>query len=270
MTLPLYIFFLGVEPVSKNILPATSFVKTLAFPITYSFPLNLAQLTNFYPNFQLNYVNILLFLFSLFSLAILIVSLRLKNKPGFLWVCFVGAPLVTAIFSLLITPAFGLRSLLIFSPPFYVLLAASLSSLAKALSRFYVSFAGILVFLLLITFVMRPIPAGEFFIDQNIPKGSLTLHTEFTTYTYYSYLFSELENKAAIDSLYVNNANKRVLGYIPVDLGTLSQKRFWLIEYSSEIHKQQVANFRKEILKTHKQVDMENFGQTKIYRYEPK
>lgn len=269
LTIPLYIFFLRVEPVSKNILPAISLTKVLALPISYSFPLNLAELTHFYPQFELNYLNILLLLFSLLSIGILVKNLRLKNR-SLLWITLIGAPLATLLLSFAAIPAFALRSLLIFSVPFYLLVGDSLGSPAKILSKLYISFASIVVLMLLASFIQRATPATEVFLKQKVLPGSLMLHTEFTTYTYYSYLFPELQNSAAIDSLYVNIANKKVLGYVPVDPKTLAQKRFWLLEYPSQIHRQQVANFKEIVLKTHNQVNSEDFGEVKILQYDPK
>ena len=52
----------------------------------------------------------------------------------------------------------------------------------------------------------------------------------------------QLDHRAAIDSLYMNQINKTVLGFIPTELSKLKDKEFWLIEViPSPLHKNQAV-----------------------------
>lgn len=269
LTLPLFLYFLTIEKSIESALPAISILKLIAVPLTYSFPLNLAQATEFYPYLRFNPANLLLSFFSVFTLVILSQIIKNKEKNFILLIPLIGAPLITLIFSYTFASAFTLRSLLIFSIPYYLLIA-DLISKSKKLTTFYIILAVITVVSTFVFFFQKPIPPQQTFLLKNIQPPDLLIHTEITTFTYYSYLFPQFNHKAAIDSLYINIANKKSLNYLPIDINKISGKKFWLLEFPSSIHKEQVQQFKKEISKTHNQIYFQNFPESVLLKYEPK
>ena len=81
----------------------------------------------------------------------------------------------------------------------------------------------------------------------------------------------QLDHRAAIDSLYMNQINKTVLGFIPTELSKLKDKEFWLIEViPSPLHKNQAVQFKSCVGKTHNQTLLQKFSDVNIIKYEPK
>ncbi|MDP2632346.1 MAG: glycosyltransferase [Candidatus Curtissbacteria bacterium] len=268
LTLPLLFYRQTLESGSQNALPSVSITKILSIPITYSFPLSLAQLTNLYPYWDLNLTNLLLLLFSASSIVILLMFLKIKEKYLVLTIPLIFAPVITVIFSSAIASIFSLRGLIIFSIPFYILLAQIISKSQK-FTFLYFCLAAVSVLAAFTFFTGKPIPPEKTFIQKNLKPGDLLIHTEFTTYIYFSYLFPQFEHRAAIDSLYVNSTNKNLLNYYPQDPQALISKEFWLLEIPSDIHKEKVHQFKQEIQETHKQISSTKFRDFEIYRYEP-
>lgn len=267
LSLPLLYNFLKIEKLPLIAFPTINILKIISIPLSYSFPLNLAQSTNLYPYLKLNFTNIALLFFSAVSFLILLKALIGKSKKLILIIPLVAAPTLALIFSLNIKSVFGIRSLVIFSIPFYLLIANALTS--KKLGLFYTSLSAIVVIIIFTFFLQRQTSPAQLFIQNNIPPQDIIIHTELTTFTYYSYLYPQFRHKAAVDSLWTTNINKQTLNYIPVKTDSLSAEKFWLLEYPTDIHKEMVNQFKQDVLKTHTQTFYENFGETSIYKYEP-
>ena len=270
-SLPLYIAFLSVEPAPKEALPNISLLKIISIPISYTFPLNLTQLTDLFPKLELNLTNLLLLILSLFATMLVILSIKVKNnkKNIFLILTMLEPVLIVIIFSILVKSVFGLRSLLIFSIPFYLLLGRFLI-ISKKISFTYIILSLITIFSTLIFIIKKPIPGLDLFIEHNVKPEEMIIHTEVTTYTYFTYFLPQVKQLAAIDSLYTNNINKKLLGYQPIEARSLDDKNFWVLEVPSEIHKNLVDQFKSTISKTHNLVLVRNFDEVIFSRYESK
>lgn len=267
-TLPLFFNFLSAQKVSTNAFPSISILKIISIPLGYSFPLNLAQLTNLYPYFKFNFTNLSLLFFSTVSVTILLKALVVNSKKLILTIPLLAGPLLVLIFSYNIASVFGLRSLLIFSIPFYLLIAHALTS--KKLASFYISLSAAVVVIIFVFLLQKPTSPLQLFIRDKIHPQDILIHTELTTFSYFSYLYPQFHHLAAIDSLWANSISKKTLNYIPVNTNELIGKNFWLLEIPSDIHKEKVIQFKKEVSKTHSQTYFENLGETLISRYEPK
>ncbi|KKQ89326.1 MAG: hypothetical protein UT12_C0016G0003 [Candidatus Curtissbacteria bacterium GW2011_GWC2_38_9] len=271
ITLPLYLSFLRVEPVPSAALPQFSLQKIFLIPVHYTFPLNLAIAIN--PEIlSINNLKIMLLGFSLVNIGLLAFTFtgRLKKNEQFLTIMLIIPILITIIFSIMVFSVFGLRSILIFSIPFYLFIGISIAK-NGFLKNVYVIVSIITILSTLIFFAKKPSSAVDSFVFNNVNLKQPILHTEMTTFYYYSYKMPQLDHRAAIDSLYMNQINKTVLGFIPTELSKLKDKEFWLIEViPSPLHKNQAVQFKSCVGKTHNQTLLQKFSDVNIIKYEPK
>ena len=268
-TLPLFLAFLKVESLPKVVLPELSLQKIFLIPISYTFPQNLALVLGS-RILEINLVKLTLAGFSLVNIIVLL-SLFLKKLKGndkLLTVMLVAPIIMVIAFSVLILPVLGLRSILIFSIPFYLLIGRMLAK-NERLIFIYLLLGLITIFSTLIFFIRRPMDPLDFFLSNNIKGEQTILHTEITTFLYFSYKFPKFKHQAAIDSLYTPQITKSILKFNPIDPVTLNNKSFWLIEVlPSPLHKDQVVQFKSNIERTHKNVFEKNFGDVEIYDFE--
>jgi len=194
----------------------------------------------------------------------------MKRDEKFLYL-LISEPIVLIFaFSYFFFSVFGLRSLLIFSIPFYLIIALTLTKRGK-LAIVYVSLSLIVVLATSISFVRKPPDEVSSFISTNIKEGQTILHTEFTTFDYFSYVMPNYVHKAAIDSVYINQITKDLSGFKPVQIKDLKGKNFWLVEVPfSPFHQKQIAQFKNQLQDTHKVVLIKRFGNLNIYDFEPK
>ena len=268
-TLPLFFAFLTSEPLPSVILPEFSLQKILLIPISYTFAQDLALILG-KKILEINLVKLLLLGLSIVNIAILISLFfkKLGKSDKFLTFMLVTPIIMVIIFSALILPVLGLRSILIFSIPFYLLIGRVLAK-NERLIFIYLFLSLIIIFFTLSFFIRRPMDPLDFFLSNNITGKQTILHTEITTFLYFSYKFPQFEHEAAIDSLYTPQITKSILKFNPIDPVTLNNKSFWLIEVlPSPLHKNQVAQFKLNMLKTHKNVFEKNFGDIEIYDFE--
>lgn len=268
-TLPLLIAFLHAEPLPSVILPQLSFEKILLIPIHYTFAQDLALMME-NDILKVSFVKLILLGFSLINITFLLHFLTTKtNKEGKLLTLMLFLPMIfVIIFSFLVFSVLGLRSILIFSIPFYILLGRAVVNKGKILF-IYLLFSTVAVFLTLIFFIQKPPNSLDTYLSKIKDYQEPILHTEITTFLYYSYKYPQLHNKAAIDSLYTPAKTKTVFGYVPVNPNDLKDKSFWLIEVLlSPLHRDKVANFKTYILKSHYKSSEEIFGNVAIYKYE--
>jgi len=268
-TLPLFFAFLKAEPLPGVVLPEFSLQKILFIPISYTFAQNLALMLGS-RILEINLVKLMLLGLSFVNIAILLSLFfkKLEKNDKFLIFMLVTPLSIVIVFSTLILPVLGLRSILIFSIPFYLLIGKALAKTIR-LQLVYVILCLITVFATLVFFVRRPMDNLDFFLSKNVSSQQIILHTEMTTFLYFSYKFPQFRNEAAIDSLYTPQITKSILKFNPIDPVTLNNKSFWLIEVlSSPLHKNQVTQFKTNIERTHKNVFEKNFGDVQIYDFE--
>jgi len=126
-TFPLLLSFIRVEPVPKIILPGFSLEKIFLIPIQYTFAQNLAllmgskilEITPFKGMLLgLSITNLLILIFLPFQ--------KLKQSEKFLLIMLIAPIVLVIIFSAFVFSVFGLRSVLIFSIPFYFLIGSFL------------------------------------------------------------------------------------------------------------------------------------------------
>lgn len=269
-SLPIYLAFLSVEHLPKTALPNITILKIITLPLNFTFPLNLAELTNLYPKFAINYVNILLLGLSTFAVTITFFSVlkRSGRKIIFLLITLIASNLMVIAASTVGPSIFAFRTLLIFATPLYVLLGLALAS-RKKLTVIYFALTAITLASTIYYFLNKPYPLEDF-LKSNLKTGDILINTEFTNYTYLAYLMPRLQHKAAVDTLYKTAADKRLFDYYPVDSNTLIGKTFWLLEQPTEIHKTMVFEFKSKLSKTHQIVLTKSFDDMILYNYHPK
>lgn len=266
---PLFASFLNVEPLPRAVLPEFSLQKIFLIPIHFSFAQNLAFMLS--PKLlKINLPKLMLLSLSLLNI-ILFLSIflkKIKNNEQFL-LFFLAIPITfTIIFSVLVLPVLGLRSVLIFSIPFYILIARAIETNWK-LKLLFLSLSLAAIFSTSIFFARKPQDPVDSFLLTNVKKNETILHSEVTTFLYFSYKYPQFKHLAAINSLYTPVLTQSVLGYRPVDVPSLDRKSFWLIEIlPSPLHKNLIADFKANISRTHKKVLEKNFGDVELYNFE--
>jgi len=244
--------------------------KILLIPIHYTFAQNLALLISTKIQ-EVTPIKLILLGLSLVNLLIIIVLFFKKDNRyvKFLIFMMVFPILLTILFSYLIFSIFGLRSILIFSIPFYLLIGKSISS-HKQLVKIYLIFSLIAIISTLFFFIKKPLNEFDYFLLSNMKQNDLILHSEITSFYYFSYKHPEFYNRAAINSLYTNEITMRTLGYNPVNINSLYGQSFWLIEViPSPLHEKLVFELKNNLKKTHQVTQTKLFDNMTIYRYQP-
>lgn len=267
-TFPLLLSFIRVEPVPKIILPGFSLEKIFLIPIQYTFAQNLAllmgskilEITPFKGMLLgLSITNLLILIFLPFQ--------KLKQSEKFLLIMLITPIVLVIIFSAFVFSVFGLRSVLIFSIPFYFLIGSVLIRYKK-LIKIYLLFSVIVILSTLFFFIKRAPDELELFVRSNIKKDTIILHSEITTFYFFSYKTPQYKQYAAIDSLYTNQITKDLLDYSQADQNTLNSSNFWLIEIlNSPLHEGLINQFKMEVQKTHTIGIEKEFPNVKIYEF---
>lgn len=267
-TFPLLLSFIRVEPVPKIILPGFSLEKIFLIPIQYTFAQNLAllmgskilEITPFKGMLLgLSITNLLILIFLPFQ--------KLKQSEKFLLIMLIAPIVLVIIFSAFVFSVFGLRSVLIFSIPFYFLIGSFLIRYKK-LIKIYLLFSVLVILSTLFFFIKRAPDELELFVRSNIKKDTIILHSEITTFYFFSYKTLQYKHYAAIDSLYTNQITKDLLDYSQADQNTLNSSNFWLIEIlNSPLHEGLINQFKMEVQKTHTIGIEKEFPNVKIYEF---
>jgi len=270
-TIPLFFAFMKVEPVPKEILPRFFLTKAFLIPIHYTFAQNLALLMST-KTIDLNLSKLLLLGLALVNslIVILIFSKKQERYTKFLVFIMILPILLVILFSYLIFSVFGLRSILIFSIPFYLLIGKRLGYY-KQLIKKYLIFSIIVVLFTSFFFIKKPQNELDLFLISNMNQDDIILHSEITSFYYFAYKFPQYKHFAAIDSLYTNKITKILLGYLQLDQSVLNSNSFWLIKrVNSPLHEDLLNQFQNKIEKTHKIKTEYNFGEVKISKYKPR
>lgn len=268
LSLPLYVAFLQAEQVPIQAHPGISLVKIMIIPINFNFPINLIFMTDLYPQYKINTANTALLLFAIFSLIIAYFGIiKLTGFKAFILKWMLVLPhIVLVLFSLLVFSVLGFRTLLIFTIPFYIILARSLALFGKVIF-IYIFFAFVVMFSTLLFFKITDIYPTERFLMNNFKDGDIIIHSEITTFWYYKYLYPNIPGFAVNESLYLNKYIQNLLNFTPINLSAQNNQTIWLIEIPSTIHKLKREEFKKLLSKKYKQVLQKHFNDAILYKY---
>ncbi len=311
-TLPLYYAFLNQERLPREILPTVTIFKIISIPINYSFPLNLAQLTNFYPYYRLNPVNTALISLAVLTTLIAIYGLFLnqntshfdagmngsqKNFPKdtpsallqgssfcvripnssaavdnsqkkFLITTILISHTVLIIFSLLNLPVFGFRSLILFSIPFYLLIAIALNNLRRTALVYFLF--PIVALILMAKYFYSNVSQLDSYLANNTTPGQSVIHSEITTYNYFSYIMPGLHHFSNNETVYTNRTMNRLLDYNPVNPERINDQTIWVVEIKSKVHEIQREKFENMIFKRYSLSSQRQFGEIYVLKLDKK